>query len=117
MAIEHLADIEIEILKLIQHVGWYGQLWFPRVFRDALDFQEGPTDEEIHAALLVLISSRLLEVWRLEGGCPVERCAPTDDLLVEIRKNSAETDFELRINQEVLAELDLRERPRLGGLR
>jgi hypothetical protein len=117
MAIEGLTDVEIEILKAIRHVGWYGQLWFARVFRDALDFQEGPTDEEVHLALLALIRSRVLEIWRQEGECSVSRCEPTDDLLVDIQKHTTETNFELRINQDILADLDLRERPRLGESR
>ena len=54
ISLEDLSDTEIDVVKAIDHVGWYGQLWFPPVFRDALNFPEGPEDGKIHRALNAL---------------------------------------------------------------
>jgi hypothetical protein len=114
MRFEDLSDVEIEILKVIRHVGWYGQLWFPHVFRDALDFQEGPTDQEIHLALFGLIRSRVLEAWNVDGADSSHPIEPTDEILTEIQKHASVTEIELRIQENVISALDHRERPRLG---
>ena len=113
MRFEDLSDVEIEVLKVIRHVGWYSQLWFPHVFRDALDFQEGPTDQEIHRALIGLIRSSILEAWTVDGVDSSHSLEPTDEILAEIQKHSSVTDIELRIQEGVTSALDLRERPRL----
>ena len=116
MRFEDLSDVEIEVLKVIRHVGWYGQLWFPHVFRDALDFQEGPTDQEIHCALIGLIRSRILEAWNVERVDSSHSIEPTDEILTEIQKHNAVTDIELRIQEGVISALDLRERPKFGRI-
>ena len=91
MTLEHLSGVQIEILRAIHHVGWYGQLWFPTVYRDALDFPEGPSDEQVHAAIFALIQSGLLEIWRIGDGDAIQAIDPNDNAVIEIQKHTSDT--------------------------
>ncbi len=108
MSLEDLSDTEIEVLKAVDHVGWYGQLWFPGVFRDALDFPDGPDDEEIHRALNALIRSGYLEVWRIEGEDAIRMHRVTPEMILELQKHSTVADLSLRVRQDVRADVEAR---------
>ncbi|SRR5258708_40034262 len=105
MSLEDLSDTQIEVLKAIDHVGWYGQLWFPAVFREALNLPDGPDDEEIHTALHSLIKSGHLEIWRLENENSI-RVNPSTFL--EFKEHSTDTDLTLRIKDGIMPDVEAR---------
>jgi hypothetical protein len=107
-----LTATQIHVLRSIDFEGWYyGECWFPNVRRDYLDFPDGPSDEEIHAAIFSLIDSGVLEVWRvLDNGEEVRIEAPPPEVLAEVRKPNAETDVKLHIRPGVIEEVKANER-------
>src|SRR5579862_2183939 len=61
------ADIEKFVLWSLDHTGWYPQLWFPEVRRERINFPDGPTDADIHAALFELIRKGSVTLSRADG--------------------------------------------------
>ncbi|HEY1203999.1 MAG: hypothetical protein ABSH46_15120 [Bryobacteraceae bacterium] len=107
-----LTATQIEVLGAIDFEGWYyGEAWFPTVQRSALNFPDGPSDEEVHAALFSLIELGVLEVWRvLENDEEVRIKAPPPEVLAELRRPNAETDVKLHIRAGVIEEVEANER-------
>jgi hypothetical protein len=98
------------VLTAIEHVGWYGQLWFPTVDRDDLNLPDGPTDDELRAALFALIDSGVVEVRRVRGDDEVRLENPSAETIEEVKKDSTETDVTLQIKDGVIEELEANER-------
>ncbi len=107
-----LSPMEIQVLKTIDHIGWYGQLWFPTVHRNTMDFPDGPSDDEVHTALFSLVESGVLEVWRVHGDEETRIETPPPEVIAELRKHSTETEIILQIEPEALEELHANERRR-----
>lgn len=106
-----LSPTQIDVLESIDHTGWYGQLWFPAVDRTAINFPDGPSDDEIHAALFSLIESGVLEVWRiLDNDAEIRIQAPPPEVIAALKKDSPETDVILQISPGVIEELHASER-------
>jgi hypothetical protein len=107
--------IEKYVLMAIDHIGWFSNLWFPRVFREALNFPEGPTDQEIQSALLRLIEAGALQAGQLAAGEFVQSWDPISQVLDDIQCSSASS-YTIRISPEMLGKLQLAlKRARVSG--
>jgi hypothetical protein len=88
----------------LDHVGWYRELWFPHVQRDAINFPEGPTEDEIHRALFRLIQAGSLEITKLVGTSSVRVSDPTAEVLEDLRTNSR-SEYQVELNEKVREQL------------
>jgi hypothetical protein len=62
------SELEAQILRSIDHVGWSPYLWFPVVAREMLNFGSDEREENVHAAILGLIQKGGLVATREEPG-------------------------------------------------
>ncbi len=100
------SETQIQVLKAIEGTGWYGQLWFPTVARDVINFPDGPSDDEIHAALFSLIDSGVLEIWIIRGDDEIRLEEPSAKTIEDVKKDSTETDVTLEIRDGVIEDLE-----------
>ena len=67
-------ELEARILRSVEQVGWFTDLWFPKVDREELNFGSRSTDEEVLAAFVSLVrKGALVEThdhpeWQLAPG-------------------------------------------------
>jgi hypothetical protein len=83
---DSLTPIENDVLKACRDNDCHGAHWFPRVFRETMNFPEGPSDEEIQQALLRLIDTQWIEVGTWNGDTFVAQ-AVTPEVLRDLRRN------------------------------
>jgi hypothetical protein len=60
--------LEAQIVRTIEHVGWYAHLWFPIVYREVMNFDSKAPDEEVHTAFAGLIRKGALRVTQEKWG-------------------------------------------------
>jgi len=56
----HLTDLEADILRTIDNIGWYAYLWFPVISRAVLNFGSMASEEEVYAAFASLVRKHAL---------------------------------------------------------
>jgi hypothetical protein len=91
-------EIEKFVLRSLDHVGWYPQLWFPAVRREAIDFPGEPTDDEIHTALFRMIEDGAIEIGRREGDAFVRISVPIFEVPERLRECGSEYDLKIGEN-------------------
>jgi hypothetical protein len=91
VSLRDLTEIEIAILRALDHVGWCADLWFPIVQRDMMNFGVSATEEEIHSSFLRLLRDGLIREVRAEtkSGQPdvvASSWEPDPDALAELQR-------------------------------
>jgi len=67
----YLSLLETQIIRAIDHVGWFAYLWFPKVQRELMDFGSEEPEEKVHSTLVGLTRKRLLLMTEDSDGDPV----------------------------------------------
>jgi hypothetical protein len=98
------SDVQKFVLWSLDHVGWFPELWFPKVRREAIDFPSEPTDDEIHTALIRLIQAGSIEITKTVGTSSVRVRDPNPEVLEDLRTNG-ESDYKLELNERVRQQL------------
>ena len=75
-----------------------------------VNFPDGPSDDEMHAALFSLIDSGVREVWRVSADDEMRLEKPSAETIQQVKKHSTETEVTLEIKNGVVDELRANER-------
>lgn len=65
-----LSLLEAQVIRAIDHVGWFAYLWFPKVQRELMNFGSDEVEERVHSTLVGLTRRGLLVVTEEADECP-----------------------------------------------
>ena len=65
-----LSLLEAQIIRAVDHVGWFAYLWFPKVQRELMNFGSDEAEERVHSALVGLSRRGLLVLTEVVDEYP-----------------------------------------------
>ena len=93
--------LERNIIRSCHLDEWHASAWFPRPYRDSLNLQDGPKDEEILKTLLKLIRDGFIQVGRMsDDGHFLSELAVFENTKADMTNNK-DSDFYVRTREEI----------------